>query len=139
MGSSYGTTPNSHVSHEFGTISPLVHPSIHPDSSTIHYPESQNTTLGLQEARRQIKQEAALLTFLSTSAPDLLAPRVLAYDPDPHNPIQAPFIIETRLEGQSLLQSSCTEIFAEFDWVSSLNCVCLLVALISMTGVLKKR
>lgn len=99
--------------------------------SPLLIPESQDTDLGLQEARCKTKQEADILNFLASSAPDLLAPRLLAFDPDPNNPIQAPFIIEARLRGQNLLQLSCTDSFAVFDWVSGLNGVCLLLRLIA--------
>lgn len=84
----------------------------------------QDTEEGRKYASETTKQEVAILKFLETRAPEVIAPRVLGYDNEPQNEIGSPFILESRISGCDLLHCSINETFWQnFSFVSIFGCL----------------
>jgi len=52
------------------------------------------------------EMDVAALEFITSRAPDVLIPRVLGQNTDPGNPIEAPFILQSKLRGINLANTA---------------------------------
>jgi hypothetical protein len=66
----------------------------------------QETAEGREFARYMTDMDVAALKFVSGFAPDLLIPRVLGHNTDPKNPVEAPFILQSKLNGTDLAHTA---------------------------------
>ncbi|KAJ7431908.1 hypothetical protein FB451DRAFT_1156422 [Mycena latifolia] len=66
----------------------------------------KGTEEGREFARSMTEMDVAALKFVSGFAPDLLIPRVLGHNTDPQNPIEAPFILQSKLNGIDLAHTA---------------------------------
>ncbi|KAJ7510326.1 hypothetical protein B0H11DRAFT_1846149 [Mycena galericulata] len=62
----------------------------------------KETDEGREFAQSMTEIDVAALKFVANRAPNILIPRVLAYDTNPRNPVDAPFILQSRLRGIDL-------------------------------------
>ncbi|KAJ6539430.1 hypothetical protein B0H19DRAFT_1179046 [Mycena capillaripes] len=65
----------------------------------------KNTEEGREFARHMTETDVASLQVVANGAPELLVPRVLGYDTDPENALNAPFILQSKLHGINLLNT----------------------------------
>ncbi|KAJ7206866.1 hypothetical protein GGX14DRAFT_366968 [Mycena pura] len=66
----------------------------------------KDTHEGREFARSMTKIDIAALEFVANQAPNLLVPRVLGYNTDPQNKVNAPFILQSKLHGINLAQTA---------------------------------
>ncbi|KAJ7627582.1 hypothetical protein DFH06DRAFT_1227581 [Mycena polygramma] len=77
----------------------------------------KDTAEGHQFARYMTQVDAASLELIANGAPNLLMPRVLGYDTDPDNPVNAPFILRSKLRGVNLLNTLYDPVLSQtFDY-----------------------
>ncbi|KAJ7922776.1 hypothetical protein B0H13DRAFT_1981700 [Mycena leptocephala] len=66
----------------------------------------KETAEGREFARSMTEMDVAALKFVSGFAPDLLIPRVLGHNTDPQNPVEASFILQSKLNGTDLAHTA---------------------------------